>query len=784
MSRDELVDRSRQELAKRADALLFRVGYDFAPAVSSASASSLGNFFFQPESVSAIVALLRHRIPQQVQEIVRRADKICRHEFDLLGYEGLEFGDHIDWHLDLIHGKRAPRKPFYKVRYLDFSEVGDSKITWELNRHQHLVTLAKAYRLTNDSRYADEIFGQWRHWHAENPYPIGINWASSLEVAFRSHSWLWVYFLLVGTPAMPPGFREEWLRAQAINGRHIERYLSTYFSPNTHLLGEAVALFFLGTLCPELQSAGRWKQRGWKIVLEQARRQVQADGFHFEQSTFYHVYALDFFLQAAVLASINGVGPPPEFEATLEKMFRALLLLGRTGLVPSLGDDDGGRLFDSRRNRSEQLLDPLATGAILFQRGDFKALADGLREETIWLLGEAGIAEWDRLEPQLLDWHSAGLKSAGLYLLSSPESRHQLVIDAGPQGSESAGHGHADALSVCLQGQGRSLLLDPGTFEYVGEGNERDVFRGTAMHNTLLVDGVNQSQPAGPFAWQRLTSATVEKWIQGETFDVFVGSHDAYSQPQSAVVHRRWVCSLTSGLWLVRDVAEGRGKHRLDITWHLGPDLYLEREHVFRVKGASQGLAVLPAEGHGWAELVRKESWSPAYGKKSPMTVLNFGTVANLPGEFVTLLLPLRESHGEPGRFLLVRSATEAAAVRAYRFEDGSGEHSFYFAEECKSWKCGVLASDAEFVCWSALRNGESIVRFCQGSYVKIYGQSESRCKRAVTRCEIVRSGKRLEVFCSDPDAIETPLALNGAEIRDGSSMLVNESVGGNTVSE
>ena len=64
--------------------------------------------------------------------------------------------------------------------------------------------MAKAYRLTGNQKYADEIVTQWQHWHAENPYPMGINWASSLEVGFRSLSWMWVYFLLEDTPPMTP----------------------------------------------------------------------------------------------------------------------------------------------------------------------------------------------------------------------------------------------------------------------------------------------------------------------------------------------------------------------------------------------------------------------------------------------------------------------------------------------------------------------------------------------------------------------------------------------------
>ncbi len=754
MDRHEFLDRGRQELSKRTDAFLSRLGFDFSQGIVSSANLGTTQFFFAPASVEPLLELLRQRLPLQVEQIVLQADNICRHEFDLLGYEGLDYGDPLQWHLDLVHGKQAPRKSFHKIRYLDFDEVGDSKVTWELNRLQHLVTLAKAYRLTGDRRYAGEIFQQWRHWHAENPYPIGINWASSLEVAFRTLSWMWMYHLLEGTPAMPPEFRNEWLRAQALNGRHIERYLSTYFSPNTHLLGEAVALFFLGTLCPEISRADHWKSRGWQIVLQEARRQVQADGFHFEQSTYYHVYATDFFLHASILARVNGLTVPSEFETTLEKMLDSLLLLGRVGTPPRLGDDDGGRLFAPRRNRSEHLLDPLATGGVLFQRGDFKAAAGELREETIWLLGEPGVAEWDRLEPRSTNMASASLPSAGLYVLAAPSPPSQLVIDAGPQGAGSGGHGHADALSICLQSQGHSLLIDPGTLEYVGNDSQRDLFRGTAMHNSLQVDGMSQSEPAGPFAWKRLTHAKTEHWIAGRSFDLFVGSHDGYCRLASAAQHRRWVFSLKSGLYLVRDVMEGEGKHQLDIAWHLGPEMRLRGEHLFEVKGTSTGLAVLSADGHGWSEEVRHDTWSPVYGKKEPITVLSFGTFIDLPAEFVTILVPLAKGREIPGKLTQMR-AEAGPAVKAYLYSTPLEEAFFFFAGTGEPWRQGRIASDAEFVCWQKKREDkEELLIFCNGSYVEIDGRRVLGFKRIVSHCEMLSSDGRNEVRSSEPEAL------------------------------
>jgi hypothetical protein len=752
MDRRELADRSRQELSKHLDALLARVGYDFTQGLLQGRNATPGKFFFAPNSVSLLLETLRHRLPQQAEQIVRQADKICQHRFDLLGYEDLDFGTPINWHLDPVHGKQAPRKTFHRIKYLDFNQAGDCKIIWELNRHQHLVTLAKAYRLTQDHRYADELLAQWRHWQQENPYPIGINWASSLEVAFRTLSWVWIYYLLEGTPAMPPDFRNQWLQAQALNGRHIERYLSTYFSPNTHLLGEAVALFFLGTLCPKLSSAERWQTTGWQLIQQETRRQVQPDGFHFEQSTYYHVYALDMFLHATVLASVNQIPVPDELEQTLQRMLDVLLLLGRAGAPPRFGDDDGGRFFDPARNQSEHLLDPLATGAVLFHRGDFKAAASDLREETIWLLGQQGVAEWDSLESTRPKMASASLPDEGLYLLTS-NSTTQLLIHAGPQFAQRPGHGHADSLSVSLQSQGHTLLIDPGTFAYVGD--ERNLFRTTAKHNALRIDGTSQSEPAGLFAWKPSTGATVKQWIPGETFDLFSGSIDHYGGLTPPVAHRRLVFSLKSGLFLVRDAVRGTGKHRLDISWHLGPEMQFRAERLFSVKGTSAGLAILCVEKHGWAEEVRKDVWSPVYGRKEPITVLNFGTLATLPAEFVTLLIPLEEVRGVPGKLTRVTAESTQSAVTAYLYSTESEECLFFFAEGGTPWSEKRISSDAEFVCWQRSREGaDELLIFCNGSYVELDGQRVLNYRTAVSRCEMSTRDGHKEVHASDPEAL------------------------------
>ena len=759
MDRREFLDRSRQELSKRADAILSAVGHDFASRIQYAVSVQAGKFFFSSDQVEGLLQLIRDRLPEQADKLIERANKICSHRFDLLGYADLDYGQPINWHLDAVHQKTAPWKPFNRIKYLDFAEVGDSKVTWELNRHQHLVTLAKAYRLTGNDRFASEILSQWGSWHAQDPYPVGINWVSSLEVGVRALSWIWMHAFLEGTKFLTADFQDEYLRAQALNGRHIERYLSTYFSPNTHLLGEAVALFFLGTLCPELRGAERWKSQGWQIVLEQAARQVNPDGMHFEQSVYYHVYALDFFLHAALLASANGMELPADFEHTIERMLHALYLISRAGPPPRFGDDDGGRLFDPKRNRDEHLLDPLAVGAVLFGRGDFKTVGRELREETIWLLGEAGVARWDALESQPVPTNSASLESSGIYIFAAPSSKSQLIVKSGPAKVQTRGHAHADAMSLCLQSSGRALLIDPGTYEYVGDEGERNLFRGTAMHNTLTVDGQDQAEPDGPFSWKQEIGAKTEQWIAGETFDLIIGSHSGYSRLPYPVKHRRWIVGLKSGVFLVLDVIEGEGEHRLELSWRLSPDLQMQQKDLFRVKQSSQGLAIMTVQNHGWSEEVHKGPWSPVYGSQRSTTVLKFGTTSRLPAEFVTLLAPLQEANLTPGRLLRMKGSD---LVRAYRFEESEVTHQFFFGQTRRPWVSGQVASDAEFVCITTRHNQAADIIFSNGTHVELDGKQVAAAAQVVDRCEVI-NGETVRISCSDSSAI-TSSGISGRE--------------------
>jgi len=754
MDREELFDRLRQFATARADLLLNGRLQQFASQTVAGREPRYGRFFFDAVEIPLVCKALKQILPAQANDILSRADRICRHRFDLLAYDDLDFGPEIDWHLDPVHAKRAPLKPWFRVKYLDFDEIGDSKITWELNRHQHFVALAKAYLLAGDEKFVREIFQQWAHWRNCNPYPIGINWASSLEVAYRSLSWIWTFFLLQDCTLFTPGLRRQWHDALGLNGRHIETYLSTYFSPNTHLLGEALALFFLGTLFPTLRAAGRWQRRGWEILQREAEKQVRSDGFYFEQSTYYHVYATDIFLHARILAEQNGISVSAKFDQTLQKMLHALAQLGRAGIPPMLGDDDGGRLFDGARNRVEHMLDSLATGAVLYHRGDFKSASGGLREETLWLLGAKAIAEFDSLPVVPPVATSAAFRESGFYLMADEDSRQQLLIDAGPLGAGSGGHGHADALSISLVRSGQNVLLDPGTLEYIGPGAGRARLRGTGAHSTLQVDGQDQAEATGPFSWKTFPQVAVEQWITGRQFDLFRGSHDGYARLPSPVIHRRWVFHKKGDFYLVRDLAEGSASHQLDIAWRIGPDFSPDASRPGLFTSAQGALALLTAEGHGWSQSVRSEVWSPAYGRAARAPLVQFESVTQLPVDFVTLLIANENVQSDCGD---LRRMNEFASnsVCGYGYSNSQQLHTIFFAPVSKPWSLALWASDAELLyCGFDRKKEQCTLVLCNGSYADIGGNHALTSKERVSYAEVLSSPAKVEMFSSDPQQV------------------------------
>ena len=569
------------------------------------------------------------RCPEAAAGAIAAAERIAAGFVDL-GDRGVAIGACPDWTTEPVSGKRAPAIHWSRIAFLDPAVAGDCKLTWELNRHQYLVTLGRAYLLTNDDRYASLIADHLSSWMDGNPPKIGINWTSSLEVGLRAISWIWAPYLLRNAPSLDPRVFVRALKFLYLQARHIQRNLSVYFSPNTHLTGEALALLYIGTAFPELEHAAEWRTLGTRILSEQLERQLLGDGVYFEQSTYYHRYTTDFYLHALLLCRSTEPWLAATIRSKLGRLLDYLLSITRPdGTSPLIGDDDGGRLVMLGQRAANDFRDTLAVGAALLARGDCAYVARNCVEELLWLCGPEGVEAYDSLEASPPARTSRAFAESGYFVMRESWDRvaDWALVRCGPHAEHAAAHAHADALAVELSVAGEPMLVDAGTYLYTASRAEREYFRSSAAHNTVTIDGLSSAEPAtSPFKWKSVPRSRSTAWVSNTVFDFFEGEHDGYRRLDAPAVHSRAVFFLRGQYWVIRDRVRGDGRHHLALYLHWTPGITLSSEGCTLVARApgSQGPLVKSRIFARAGELSCEQGWiSSAYGTRAraPMSV-------------------------------------------------------------------------------------------------------------------------------------------------------------------
>jgi hypothetical protein len=641
LTASEVASRARQELSKWLERVHPWAGGHVSSADLDRQVRALAD---GPGPDGAGLKLLA---PADIADRLDAAERLLAGRFDLLGYRDLHFGDPIDWHLDPVSSRRAPLVHWSRLDPLAFQRVGDAKVTWELNRHQWLVTLAQAYALSGDERYAEALVGHLDAWLSANPLGQGINWSSSLEVALRLIAWCWVLRLARRSPALP-ALLPRLVRALSAHAGRVERYLSYTFSPNTHLLGEALGLCYAGATLGALAPAARWRALGARVLATELGRQVSRDGLHFEQATCYHRYTVEIYLH---WLRLTGGAVPPGVAERVQAMLDCLLALRRPdGTMPGMGDADGGWLLPLATRRPDDVRGVFAAAATMFRRADYAWAAGGPAPEVLWLYGARGAAVFEALAPRPPVAPPSRMLAAGedggawAVLRADWDARaHQVLFDAAPLGCPaSSAHGHADLLAVQASFFGEPIVVDPGTFTYA-ERSWRDHFRSSAAHSTVTIDGRSQAEPDGPFSWRRRPAARLGRWQSEASFDVVSGWHAAYASPDEEIVHRRTVIYWKPRRFVLVDDLRGAAEHRIDVRFCLAPGAWVERRGPWaRILGAGGAGVDIGAFAPGAPlELRLEEGWvAPDYGQRVRAPIVVFSARARLPLRIVTHLVP------------------------------------------------------------------------------------------------------------------------------------------------
>jgi hypothetical protein len=529
-------------------------------------------------SPEATPGLQRSLFPFETAQLLERAARIKdEHCWPVLGYGEKCFGEKINWLKDPLSGAQWPLDYHADVK-LFRGDGSDARVLWEVNRLAHLVTLARAFIVTNDEKHAAEIFAQLASWRVQNPLGRGANWACAMEAALRAVNLLAVFELLRRSPQLNEERLSSFLQMFDQHGAHIRRNLEfSHISTSNHYLSDVVGLLWLGIMLPELEASEEWRAFGLRELLREMHKQVLADGADSEASTGYHRLVLELFLYSFILCRTNGI----EIGETYWHKLRAMLdyvraYLRPDGRAPLIGDTDSGQVLPFVPRSADDHAYVLALGAAFFKEPRFKFSArDAMPEELLWVLGQEGVRDFQTLPEIDEDTGSRAFRDAGTYIMR--ERDLYLLFNASGNGLMGRGsHGHNDALSLEVSACGTRFIVDPGTYVYSADLQERNLFRSVAYHSTVEVDGAeqNSTDPALPFVMGDEAHPRVLRWETGAERDIIIAAHNGYKRLAEGITHARKVQFVKrERLWIIEDSFSGTGEHLFRFRFHFAPDL-------------------------------------------------------------------------------------------------------------------------------------------------------------------------------------------------------------------
>lgn len=506
-----------------------------------------------------------------------------------------------DWHGTLDEpGSAWPRSPWWTIDIRSEDRRSDVKLTWELNRHRHLVVLARAAALDPGPRWIEPLRSHLVSWLDDNPPEHGVQWYSNLEIALRALAWIEVLDL-VGT-RLPADVVRRMEAALVHSARHLLADLPYTLSTmrNNHLLGDALALRVLAERGLTGRRAGAV---GKRLFEAQLARHMHDDGSMIEDSLSYHRFVLE------MLITSVQYWPDPAVTGAMVDAAQMLARLGvLEGAVPQYGDWDEGRVLvsagaaDDLRGTTRAALALGGTGAPADWAAD--------HDEVAWHVGPGTPVV---PEPAEVDGRDVG---GAMARAARGPFTAWLKAGGGPS------HGHADRCSTVVRWNDTWLVGDPGTGTYNGPLAERNHFRTSIAHSVLRVDGADQLVPHRAFRWRYDARGAVGAPLVVGDRSIMWGAHDAYRRIGAGRVARAVVTG-TEGVTVVDWVEDGDGRGWA-LSLPVGPDVDVAPDGDRLIAPAGEVALDLPARPtiarggtdpyDGW--------WSDTYDDARPSTRL------------------------------------------------------------------------------------------------------------------------------------------------------------------
>ena len=512
----------------------------------------------------------------------------------------------------------------------DLRSASDQLAVYSFHYLEWTVPLIDAYLISGDSKYLEEWFSIMEEWVQATPLGHGEGW-DPYPISRRLILLEEVFGLFHGDPEFTRRV-DEVLLASVHQQAQVLVLNPEHDLGNNHLIANGRALAGIGALF-DWPQAEQWKEVGNDLLWKELDHQAEADGIHCERSTSYQTAVIKDGLEGLILADVDGLPVPDEARKCLERMVECLAALSKPNRQLPL-------LNDSVRDYPMDFGALLAVAAVVFKRADFKMLSKPGRYLAA-KLGTKGEDEWQSLPSSAPRFGSVCYRKGGYAVMRSGWSENDsvLVFDGGPMGPAwNLGHGHSDALSFELCAAGMDRVVDAGTYTY-HSWPWRGYFRGTRAHNTLVVDGKDQSELWGSFRVGQAAQCAMLDWSSDAQGCAVSAEHDGYRRLESPVVHRRRIRFFQPDRWTIEDSVRGQGEHTYEILFHFPAEASagLDDQLVCRVEYAESPLCLVitPSAPPGTGASIERGWVSQTWNLKEEAPVLCYSLRGHPPLKWV-----------------------------------------------------------------------------------------------------------------------------------------------------
>lgn len=481
---------------------------------------------------------------------------------------------HYRWTEDFFTGYRYPDCFYQDVRKSKTLPLTDIKIPWETSRMQTLFALALSYRATKEEKYVKKILDIIKDFSVCCPCGVGVNWNVSMEAGIRISNIILACELIQDSNLFDDIFRKELMILAYEHMLHIRKNLENEKDAGNHYLADILGLAAVSVAFPFLPGANNCRIYTEKSLHRELLRQILPDGGDFEGSTSYHRLVGEILGFTIIALKNRGFKLTNDEIARLKSMCNFTYSLRMdNGLVPQLGDNDSGRVFqlapENTRNHDSflNLLTYIIDGKILFP-GRKDGFCCFFKKDT----QSCNIA--------LKRINVAVFKDFGL-LTYRDQGKFIAMCGMTPEKYLKPGHAHNDLLSFVLTVGNEEFITDPGSGEYTGNVQISKLLRSINSHSSVSIDENEQRlvpiQPKTVFDWGSSAYSVIQTFVDNNNHSILKGKCSYISHDSKTISHERTITINESEI-SIEDVIMGMMK-MCTFSLPLFPGLNVEIVH-------------------------------------------------------------------------------------------------------------------------------------------------------------------------------------------------------------